>query len=81
MYKPRGAFLGVDRILVPTRNRAPLSPVVSKASSGAMETMDVYAVPNLAQCLKDRLLDDWDVLGTVQPKKDTTRLNGFKRYN
>ena len=37
---PIGDFLGVAGVVVCAKNSAPLSPVVSKASSGALERMD-----------------------------------------
>lgn len=40
-------FLGVDKIVVSAKNSAPLSPVVSKASSGSLELMDIYSTENM----------------------------------
>lgn len=45
-------FLGVDRVITSRRNSCPLTPVVSKASAGAMEVMDVFASPDLAGFLQ-----------------------------
>ncbi|XP_075847361.1 rRNA methyltransferase 1, mitochondrial isoform X2 [Microtus pennsylvanicus] len=45
-------FLGVDRVITSRRNSCPLTPVVSKASAGAVEVMDVFATTDLAGFLK-----------------------------
>ncbi|KAL8607560.1 hypothetical protein ACOMHN_003479 [Nucella lapillus] len=37
-------YLGVDRVIIPTVNSCALSGVVSKASAGAMETMDIQHI-------------------------------------
>ncbi|KAF6727192.1 rRNA methyltransferase 1, mitochondrial [Oryzias melastigma] len=58
-------FLGVDRVISSLQHSCPLSPVVSKASSGAMEVMGVYGCENLEEMLKLKLLQGWDVVGTV----------------
>ena len=43
---------GVDAVLLPKRGTAPLSSVVAKAASGAMEHLFIVQVGNLARCLK-----------------------------
>lgn len=58
-------FLGVDRVVSSLRNSCPLTPVVSKASSGVMEIMGVYGYENLADLLKLKKNDGWQVVGTV----------------
>lgn len=58
-------FLGVDRVISSLRHSCPLSPVVSKASSGAMEVMGVYGCENLEEMLKLKLAQGWHVVGTV----------------
>lgn len=58
-------FLGVDRVITSRRNSCPLTPVVSKASAGAMEVMDVFATPDLAGFLKAKAQQGWLVVGTV----------------
>ncbi|XP_034995650.1 rRNA methyltransferase 1, mitochondrial isoform X2 [Zootoca vivipara] len=47
-------FLGVDRIVMSQRNSCPLTPVVSKASSGAMEVLDVFSTDDLQGLLKSK---------------------------
>ncbi|KAM6897125.1 rRNA methyltransferase 1, mitochondrial [Xenentodon cancila] len=58
-------FLGVDRVISSLRNSCPLSPVVSKASSGVMEVMGVYGCKNLGDLLKMKAAQGWQVVGTV----------------
>ncbi|XP_035288128.1 rRNA methyltransferase 1, mitochondrial isoform X2 [Anguilla anguilla] len=58
-------FLGVDRIVSSIRNSCPLTPVVSKASSGVMEIVEVYGYENLADMLKSKVGQGWQVIGTV----------------
>jgi 23S rRNA (guanosine2251-2'-O)-methyltransferase len=43
---------GVHGIVVPNRRSAPLSPVVSKASAGALEHLPVAVVPNLVRAME-----------------------------
>ncbi|KAL4658793.1 rRNA methyltransferase 1, mitochondrial [Arapaima gigas] len=58
-------FLGVDRIASSIQNSCPLSPVVSKASSGVMEIMEVYGYVNLVDLLKAKVRQGWQVVGTI----------------
>lgn len=58
-------FLGVDRVATSIRNSCPLSPVVSKASSGAMEVLEVHGYENLEEMLRQKAAQGWQVVGTV----------------
>ncbi|XP_013007780.2 rRNA methyltransferase 1, mitochondrial isoform X1 [Cavia porcellus] len=58
-------FLGVDKIITSRRNSCPLTPVVSKASAGAMEVMDVFCSDDLAGFLQAKARQGWLVAGTV----------------
>ncbi|XP_058903566.1 rRNA methyltransferase 1, mitochondrial [Kogia breviceps] len=58
-------FLGVDKVITSRRNSCPLSPVVSKASAGAMEVMDVFSTDDLAGFLQAKARQGWLVAGTV----------------
>jgi 21S rRNA (GM2251-2'-O)-methyltransferase len=58
-------FLGATGVLTCKRNSAPLSPVVSKASAGALELMPVHSCRNLPQTLADAKLKGWTVLGAA----------------
>lgn len=46
-----------------TKNRCPLSPVVSKTSSGAIELMDFYSLARPADFLESLKGRGWTVLG------------------
>lgn len=59
-------FLGVDKIVTSRRNSCPLTPVVSKASAGAVEVMDVFSTDDLAGFLQARAQQGWLVAGTVR---------------
>lgn len=52
-------FLGAAGVVTCQRNSAPLSPVVSKASSGAMEVLPVYSAKNLPQLLAACSVNGW----------------------
>jgi len=58
-------FLGATGVLTCKRNSAPLSPVVSKASAGALELMPVHSCRNLPQTLADAKVKGWTVLGAA----------------
>ncbi|XP_074451248.1 rRNA methyltransferase 1, mitochondrial [Larus michahellis] len=63
-------FLGVDRVVTSQRNSCPLTPTVSKASSGAMEVFDVYSTDDLRGFLKAKTAEGWEVVGTVSQPED-----------
>lgn len=58
-------FLGVDRVASSLHYSCPLSPVVSKASSGVMEVIGVYGYENLEDMLRLKMTQGWQVVGTV----------------
>ncbi|KAM8730366.1 rRNA methyltransferase 1, mitochondrial [Acanthopagrus schlegelii] len=58
-------FLGVDRVASSLYDSCPLSPVVSKASSGVMEVFGVYGYENLEDMLRLKASQGWQVVGTV----------------
>ncbi|NXA70970.1 MRM1 methyltransferase, partial [Mohoua ochrocephala] len=58
-------FLGVDRVVASLRNSCPLTPIVSKASAGAVEVFDVYGTDDLQGFLKAKSAEGWEVVGTV----------------
>uniref|UniRef100_A0A8B9UNE0 Mitochondrial rRNA methyltransferase 1 n=1 Tax=Anas zonorhyncha TaxID=75864 RepID=A0A8B9UNE0_9AVES len=63
-------FLGVDRVVTSQRDSCPLTPTVSKASSGAMEVFDVYSTDDLRSFLKAKAAEGWEVLGTVSKPEE-----------
>ncbi|NWR67444.1 MRM1 methyltransferase, partial [Bucorvus abyssinicus] len=67
-------FLGVDRVVTSQRNSCPLTPTVSKASSGAMEVLDVYGTDDLQSFLKAKTAEGWEVVGTVSKPEDVENI-------
>ncbi|NWH66711.1 MRM1 methyltransferase, partial [Geococcyx californianus] len=67
-------FLGVDRVVTSQRNSCPLTPTVSKASSGAMEVFDVYSTDDLRSFLKAKTAEGWEVVGTVSNPEDVENI-------
>lgn len=55
-------FFGVDKILVPSENSCAASPVVSKASSGALEVMDILQVDGKFRSISS-LTQKWQSCG------------------
>ncbi|XP_060719651.1 rRNA methyltransferase 1, mitochondrial isoform X1 [Tachysurus vachellii] len=70
-------FLGVDRVASSIRNSCPLTPVVSKASSGVMEIMDVYGYENLADIIKIKLKQGWQAIGTISSGETNSGVSIF----
>ncbi|OZJ04267.1 hypothetical protein BZG36_02472 [Bifiguratus adelaidae] len=56
-------FLGIDGVIVSSKNSAPLSPTVSKVSAGAMELMPVYSAKNLVNFLSASKEAGWSIIG------------------
>jgi 21S rRNA (GM2251-2'-O)-methyltransferase len=61
-------FLGADRVVTTARNCCSLSPVVSKASSGAMEMMTVFSISDMPGFLSTVQSHGWEVVGTCSPE-------------
>ncbi|KAK9728629.1 hypothetical protein K7432_000905 [Basidiobolus ranarum] len=66
-------YFGIDGVVFCARNSAPLSPVVSKASSGALEVMDVYSVKNMMRFLRESQENGWTVIGASAEKSSDGR--------
>ncbi|XP_019401188.1 PREDICTED: rRNA methyltransferase 1, mitochondrial [Crocodylus porosus] len=58
-------YLGVDQVVMSRSNSCPLTPVVSKASAGAMEILEVYSTDDIPRFLKAKIDAGWEVVGTV----------------
>ncbi|XP_076615400.1 rRNA methyltransferase 1, mitochondrial [Chaetodon auriga] len=67
-------FLGVDRVASSLHHSCPLTPVVSKASSGIMEVLGVYGYENLEDMLRLKLAQGWQVVGTVGAEAGESQL-------
>lgn len=70
-------FLGADGVLICSKNSAPLSGVVSKASSGALEKMTVYSCRSLPTTLVDAKSKGWDVVA-ASGEADSTPCQEFE---
>ncbi|XP_024519892.1 uncharacterized protein LOC112342384 [Selaginella moellendorffii] len=57
-------FFGVCGVVVCSKNSAPLSGVVSKASAGALEMIDLLSCKNMMMFLRDSADNGWRVIGT-----------------
>lgn len=74
-------FYGVDGVLLCSKNSAPLSPAVSKVSSGAAELMDIYSSPNLVKFLKESNENGWDIIGAAGEEADNSiSLSQFRQH-
>ncbi|KAJ3066658.1 Ribose methyltransferase, partial [Podochytrium sp. JEL0797] len=59
------SFLAIDGILTTSNATVPLSPAVSKASAGALESYtNLYMTKNLPTFLQDSKANGWSILGT-----------------
>ena len=64
-------FFGINDIILTERSSSPLSPIASKASSGAMEIMNLYSTPNLYNFISSSIDQGWIVYGTdIHANKD-----------
>lgn len=72
--------LGVDAVVLPKDNTAPLNATVSKAACGALQTLKVVQVSNLARCLEGLQSEGVWVIGTSgSAKSDLSQVNLSKR--
>ena len=61
-------YFGIDRVIL-SSHCSRLSPVVSKASAGAMETMDIRAITNTTKFLW-HIGMHWKIIGTCSPMEE-----------
>lgn len=71
-------FLGVDFVVFSERNCAPLSPVVAKASSGAIEFLDLFKIEKPLSFFDETSKNGWKLISTVAP---TDKRNKSKLIN
>eukprot|EP00890_Picochlorum_soloecismus_P002916 jgi/Picsp_1/3625/NSC_06462-R1_rrna methylase family protein len=62
-------FLGASGVLLCSKNSAPLSGVVSKASAGALEKMAIHSCRSLPNTLADARSKGWSVLGAAADER------------
>jgi len=68
-----GHYFGLGGVVTSARNGAPLTPVVSKASAGAMESMTVHSVKNMMQFIERCKANGWRVIGAgMDPEASIT---------
>lgn len=70
--------LGAAGILACSRNCAPLSASVSKASAGVLEVCPVHSTSNMVRTLQQAVADGWDVLGAVGADQRAQECRRFK---
>lgn len=58
-------FLGCDKVVICSKNSAPLSPTVCKASSGALEFVDISETKNMMRFLDKSKENGWQVVGAA----------------
>ncbi|CAN7984950.1 unnamed protein product, partial [Ixodes hexagonus] len=63
-------YFGVQKVFTTAKDSCRLSPVVSKASSGALEVMDLYTLKHPAEFLQALRAKGWCVVGTAGVKQD-----------
>ncbi len=56
---------GVNAVVLPRDHSAPLNATVNKVASGALESMDVITVTNLARCLRQLRAAGCEVIGAA----------------
>ena len=71
---------GVDAVILPKDNSAPLNATVSKAACGAVETLRIVSVSNLVRCLKQLQEEGVWIMGTSdKAKKSISEVKSSKR--
>ncbi|KAI8646066.1 Alpha/beta knot methyltransferase [Parasitella parasitica] len=73
-------FFGVDGVLLCSKNSAPLSPTVSKVSSGAIEMMEIYSTPNLVKFLKESHANGWEIIGAAAGGGETNQPMNLSQF-
>ncbi|KAI8825785.1 Alpha/beta knot methyltransferase [Fimicolochytrium jonesii] len=72
-------FFGVDGVILTEHESASFTPTVSKASSGAMEVMELYVTPSLPKFLETSAENGWHIFGTDINKPNTISLSTYAR--
>jgi len=62
-------FLGVDFIVLSNRNCASLTPLVSKASSGAMEFIPMFYASKPLAFFEETAANGWSIVATLAPQQ------------
>lgn len=74
-------FFGISGIVVSRRESVGLTPVVSKASAGAMEFQVVHEAGNFGRFIRQSKENGWDVIGTtaLQSTEDNDQKDSFQK--
>ncbi|XP_064613168.1 rRNA methyltransferase 1, mitochondrial-like [Liolophura sinensis] len=75
----RSAYLfGVKKILKTSQNSCSLTPVVSKASAGVMEVIDIYSInQQITDFIQAQQQLGWAVIGTTGQSQPVLRTSGM----
>ncbi|KAL8811944.1 MAG: hypothetical protein Q9200_001412 [Gallowayella weberi] len=75
-------FLGVDGVLICSRNSAALTPVALKAATGAAETLPLYSVKEPTSFIDECQENGWKFYAAVSPSSsDRVRATGRPYYS
>jgi len=66
-------YLGADCLLVNRDNKPPLSPSVSKISSGAIEKVHVFSVKHVKKFIQEAINNDYKIISTILNKTETLK--------
>ncbi|XP_065301880.1 rRNA methyltransferase 1, mitochondrial-like isoform X1 [Dermacentor albipictus] len=69
-------YFGVQKIFMPSKDSCRLSPTVSKASSGALELMDLYVLQTPEQFVTELKAKGWWIVGTSSFNDSTRHASG-----
>ncbi|KAL2372887.1 RNA methyltransferase [Blastomyces gilchristii SLH14081] len=74
-------YFGVDSIIVSTRNSAPISAVVIKASAGAAENIPILTTTNPTNFLKNTRMNGWKIFAAEAPAAASASQQTFGTSN
>ncbi|KAI3405708.2 hypothetical protein KGF56_001314 [Candida oxycetoniae] len=70
-------FFGVDFVVIPSHSSAKLGPVANKASSGALDLMNIYQVEKSLSFLENVKKNGWTVIATSAKPAESSFRNKF----
>lgn len=74
-------FMGVDFIVVPDHDSAKLGPVTNKASSGALDMMEIYKTSDVLNFVDNARNNGWTVISaSAKPKNNEEELLKYKHH-
>lgn len=65
-------YFGVNKVFTVKGNSCKLSPTVSKASSGALEVINLYQLESLEDFIKERKDNNWSIVSTLAYSENKT---------